>query len=119
MQIQRIFLVIFFPISCLIYANSASSQIKEQSNHDINQSKEFLKEMLPIKQQKIVYNLSKFATQYKKTPNAIQKFLLRKKRKQFLNEQINDLFLTEWIGRIKELKTTENGKAFFNGRGKH
>ena len=87
-----------------------SEQLKE-SVSDINPSPEILDAMIPENQQKIMTGLAKFASQYKRTSNAVQQYLIRQKRQQFLAEHLEGLILTEWIGRIKRLRTTEKGKA--------
>ena len=87
-----------------------SEQLKE-SVSDINPSPEILDAMIPENQQKIMTGLAKFASQYKRTSNAVQQYLIRQKRQQFLAEHLEGLVLTEWIGRIKRLRTTEKGKA--------
>jgi len=68
--------------------------------------------MVPEKQQNFMKSLEKFAFQYKTSPNSVEKFLLRQKRQKFLAGQIKDRVFTEWIGRIKNLRTTKNGKAY-------
>jgi len=78
---------------------------------DIFPSAEILDAMIPEIQQKIMTGLVKFASQYKSTSNAVQQYLIRQKRQQFLAEHLEGLLLTEWIGRIKRLSTTEKGKA--------
>ena len=75
-------------------------------------SPEILMSMVPEKQQKFMKSLAKFASQYKKSPNSVEQFLLRQKRQEFLAGQIKDRVFTEWIGRIKTLRTTKNGKAY-------
>ena len=87
-----------------------SEQLKE-SVSDKNPSPEILDAMIPENQQKIMTGLAKFASQYKRTSNAVQQYLIRQKRQQFLAEHLEGLVLTEWIGRIKRLRTTEKGKA--------
>ena len=87
-----------------------SEQLKE-SVSDINPSPEILDAMIPENQQKIMTGLAKFASQYKRTSNAVQQYLIRQKRQEFLAEHLEGLVLTEWIGRIKRLRTTEKGKA--------
>ena len=57
-------------------------------------------------------SLAKFALQYKTSSNSVEQFLLRQKRQEFLAGQIKDRVFTEWIGRIKTLRTTKNGKAY-------
>ncbi|MCS5554886.1 MAG: hypothetical protein NZ878_16365, partial [SAR324 cluster bacterium] len=57
-------------------------------------------------------SLAKFASQYKTSPNSVEQFLLRQKRQEFLAGQIKDRVFMEWIGRIKTLRTTKNGKAY-------
>ena len=56
-------------------------------------------------------SLAKFALQYKTSSNSVEQFLLRQKRQEFLAGQIKERVFTEWIGRIKTLRTTKNGKA--------
>ena len=87
-----------------------SEQLKE-SVSDTNPSPEILDAMIPENQQIIMTGLAKFASQYKRTSNAVQQYLIRQKRQQFLAEHLEGLVLTEWIGRIKRLRTTEKGKA--------
>nr|MCS5546561.1 hypothetical protein [SAR324 cluster bacterium] len=87
-----------------------SEQLKE-SVSDTNPSPEILDAMIPENQQIIMTGLAKFASQYKRTSNAVQQYLIRKKRQQFLAEHLEGQVLTEWIGRIKRLRTTEKGKA--------
>ncbi len=87
-----------------------SEQLKE-SVSDTNPSPKILDAMIPENQQIIMTGLAKFASQYKRTSNAVQQYLIRQKRQQFLAEHLEGLVLTEWIGRIKRLRTTEKGKA--------
>ena len=68
--------------------------------------------MVPEIQQKFMKSLAKFASQYKTSPNSVEQFLLRQKRQDYLSGQIKDRVFTEWIGRIKTLRTTKNGKAY-------
>ena len=75
-------------------------------------SHEILSSMVPEKQQKFMNSLAKFALQYKTSSNSVEQFLLRQKRHEFLEGQIKDRLFTEWIGRIKTLRTTKNGKAY-------
>ncbi len=75
-------------------------------------SPEILSSMVPEKQQKFMNRLAKFALQYKSSSNSVEQFLLRQKRQEFLAGQIKDRVFTEWIGRIKRLRTTKNGKAY-------
>ena len=75
-------------------------------------SPETLSSMVPEKQQKFMQSLAKFAFHYKSSPNSVEQFLLRKKRQEFLAGQIKERVFTEWIGRVKTLRTTKNGKAY-------
>jgi len=68
--------------------------------------------MIPEIQQQFMDGLAEYAAKYQASPNAVQKFLLRQKRQQFLAEQLKDRVLTKWIGRIRTLLTTSNGKAY-------
>ncbi len=68
--------------------------------------------MIPEIQQQFMNGLAEYAAKYQASPNAVQKFLLRQKRQQFLAEQLKDRVLTKWIGRIRTLLTTSNGKAY-------
>ena len=73
---------------------------------------EILRSKVPEKQQNFMNSLAKFAFQYKTSPNSVEQFLIRQKRQEFLAGQIKDRVFTEWIGRIKTLRTTKNGKAY-------
>jgi hypothetical protein len=79
---------------------------------NINPSPEILGAMIPEIQQQFMNGLAEYAAKYQASPNAVQKFLLRQKRQQFLAEQLKDRVLTKWIGRIRTLLTTSNGKAY-------
>ena len=94
-----------------VFAPLVWSEQSKESVSDINPSPEILDAMIPENQQKIMTGLAKFASQYKRTSNAVQQYLIRQKRQQFLAEHLEGLVLTEWIGRIKRLRTTEKGKA--------
>jgi len=99
--------LLIFPI---IFLNNALS-IQEQSSLLNEDSQNILNDLISINQKNILKNLQEFAIKYESSPNAIQKFLLRKKRKQFINKHLKDGLFNGWVGRIKKLQTTENGEA--------
>jgi len=111
MGIQKKNLVILLFICFNAFIFTAYSQKKETSKRNKKYSQKILRDIVPLKQQNFMKNLGVFAVQYKTSTNAIQKFLLREKRKLFLKEQLKDRLMQEWVGRILKLQTTENGKA--------
>jgi len=111
MQIKIKVFAIFFLIIFNFSANSVVSSTKQTTKNKSTPATDMLREFVPIKQQIFLDNLEQFANQYKTSPNAIQKFLLRKKREKFINKNLKDRSFNEWVGRIKKLQTTENGEA--------
>jgi len=106
----------YFGISLLIcsvvFATAVWSEQPKNTVKNINPSPEILGAMIPEIQQQFMNGLAEYAAKYQASPNAVQKFLLRQKRQQFLAEQLKDRVLTKWIGRIRTLLTTSNGKAY-------
>ena len=111
MGVQRFFLVILILFFCNYFPYNVHSQKKELTVKNKNNLQEILKEVVPLNQQNFMNNLGIFATQYKTSTNAIQKYLLREKRKKFLNNQLKERLMNEWVGRILKLETTNNGEA--------
>ena len=111
MKIKVKVFAIYFLIIINFFANSVVSKENQTSKHKSTPATDMLREFIPIKQQIFLDNLEQFANQYKTSPNAIQKFLLREKREKFINENLKDRSFNEWVGRIKKLQTTENGEA--------
>ena len=112
MQFKIKFFAMFLLINLNVFVNFAESKEKQTYKQKSTLESDALKEFIPIKQQIFYKNLEQFAIQYKSSPNAIQQFLLREKRKKFINENLKDRIFNEWIGRIIKLKTTENGEAY-------
>ena len=111
MKSQKCFIGTCLVMCYFVFAPLVWSEQLKESVSNINPSPEILDAMIPENQQKIMTGLAKFASQYKRTSNAVQQYLIRQKRQQFLAEHLEGLVLTEWIGRIKRLRTTEKGKA--------
>jgi len=99
-------------ICCVFFATAVWSEQPKNTVKNINPSPEILGAMIPEIQQQFMNGLAEYAAKYQASPNAVQKFLLRQKRQQFLAEQLKDRVLTKWIGRIRTLLTTSNGKAY-------
>jgi len=99
-------------ICCVVFATAVWSEQPKNTVKNINPSPEILGAMIPEIQQQFMNGLAEYAAKYQASPNAVQKFLLRQKRQQFLAEQLKDRVLTKWIGRIRTLLTTSNGKAY-------
>ena len=99
-------------ICCVVFATAVWSEQPKNTVKNINPSPEILGAMIPEIQQQFMNGLAEYAAKYHASPNAVQKFLLRQKRQQFLAEQLKDRVLTKWIGRIRTLLTTSNGKAY-------
>ncbi|MEY8218680.1 MAG: hypothetical protein RPT13_10115, partial [SAR324 cluster bacterium] len=99
-------------ICCVVFATAVWSEQPKNTVKNINPSPEILGAMIPEIQQQFMNGLAEYAAKYQASPNAVQKFLLRQKRQQFLAEQLKDRVLTKWIGRIRTLHTTGNGKAY-------
>lgn len=112
MQITKSLIATCFLLYSCVYAPElwSEQQIKSLSNK--NPSTEILRAMVPETQQKFMNGLAEFAALYKTSPNAVEQYLLREKRQQFLAKQVKDRVFLEWIGRINKLRTTENGKAY-------
>ena len=99
-------------ICCVVFTTSVWSEQPKNTVKNINPSPEILEAMMPEIQQQFMNGLAEYAAKYQASPNAVQKYLLRQKRQQFLAEQLRDRVFTEWIGRIRTLHTTGNGKAY-------
>ena len=99
-------------ICCVVFATAVWSEQPKNTVKNINPSPEILGAMMPEIQQQFMNGLAEYAAKYQASTNAVQKFLLRQKRQQFLAEQLNGRVLTKWIGRIRTLLTTSNGKAY-------
>jgi len=99
-------------ICCVVFATTVWSEQPKNTVKNINPSPEILGAMIPEIQQQFMNGLAEYAAKYQASTNAVQKFLLRQKRQQFLAEQLNGRVLTKWIGRIRTLLTTSNGKAY-------
>ena len=99
-------------ICCVVFATTVWSEQPKNTVKNINPSPEILGAMIPEIQQQFMDGLAEYASKYQASTNAVQKFLLRQKRQQFLAEQLNGRVLTKWIGRIHTLLTTGNGKAY-------
>ena len=112
MQKSKLLFLLTSLFSCFVSAQEIS--INQGLNRTCKKtpSTEILRQMVPDKQKKIMNSLAKFAFQYKTSPNSVEQFLMRQKRKEFLAGQIKDRVITEWIGRINTLRTTKNGKAY-------
>lgn len=103
-------LILLFPI--YIFSPAAWCQKSGNISETKDTTPEIILAMIPKKQNQIMKRLLEFAKQYKTSPNSIKKFLLRQKRHNYLKEQLKNFEVSEWIGRIKKLNTTENGKAY-------
>ena len=99
-------------ICCVVFATTVWSEQPKNTVKNINPSPEILGAMIPEIQQQFMDGLAEYAAKYQASTNAVQKFLLRQKRQQFLAEQLKDRVLTKWIGRIRTLHTTGIGKAY-------
>ena len=110
--IKKNYLKILLLLCCFLFSSAAWSQQMKISLSRTNLAPEILRGMIPEKQETIMNALAEFAAQYKASPNSVKKYLLRQKRQKFLAEQLTDLVVSEWIGRIQTLHTTENGKAY-------
>ena len=108
---QKNFIGTCLLLCCSVFATDVWSEQLKESVTNTNPSPEILGAMIPENQQNIITSLAKFALQYKRSSNAVQQYLIRQKRKEFLAKHLEDIVLTEWIGRIKTLRTTEKGKA--------
>ena len=109
---HREFFGICLLICSVVFATTVWSEQPKNTVKNINPSPEILGAMIPEIQQQFMNGLAEYAAKYQASPNAVQKFLLRQKRQQFLAEQLNGRVLTKWIGRIHTLLTTGNGKAY-------
>ena len=112
MQKIKLLFMLNFLFCCFASAQGSNNNQRLNKICKKYPSPEILMSMVPEKQQKFMQNLATFAFQYKTSPNSVEQFLLRKKRKEFLAGQIKDRVFTEWIGRIETLRTTKNGKAY-------
>ena len=109
---HREFFGICLLICSVVFATTVWSEQPKNTVKNINPSPEILGAMIPEIQQQFMNGLAEYAAKYQASTNAVQKFLLRQKRQQFLAEQLNGRVLTKWIGRIRTLLTTGNGKAY-------
>ena len=109
---HREFFGICLLICSVVFATTVWSEQPKNTVKNINPSPEILGAMIPEIQQQFMNGLAEYAAKYQASTNAVQKFLLRQKRQQFLAEQLNGRVLTKWIGRIRTLLTTSNGKAY-------
>ena len=109
---HREFFGICLLICSVVFATTVWSEQPKNTVKNINPSPEILGAMIPEIQQQFMDGLAEYASKYQASTNAVQKFLLRQKRQQFLAEQLNGRVLTKWIGRIHTLLTTGNGKAY-------
>jgi len=109
---HREFFGICLLICSVVFATAVWSEQPKNTVKNINPSPEILGAMIPEIQQQFMNGLAEYAAKYQASTNAVQKFLLRQKRQQFLAEQLNGRVLTKWIGRIRTLLTTSNGKAY-------
>jgi len=109
---HREFFGICLLICSVVFATTVWSEQPKNTVKNINPSPEILGAMIPEIQQQFMDGLAEYAAKYQASPNAVQKFLLRQKRQQFLAEKLKDRVLTKWIGRIRTLLTTSNGKAY-------
>ena len=112
MQNSKFLFSISFLFCCIISAQEIWSNQGLNTFCSKYPSPEILMSMVPEKQKEFMNSLANFASQYKTSPNSVEKFLLRQKRQGFLAGQIKDRVFKEWIGRIKTLRTTKNGKAY-------
>jgi len=112
MQNSKFLFSLCFLFCCFVFAQEIWSNQGSNTFCKKYPSLKILMSLVPEKQQKFMKNLEKFAFQYKTSPNSVEQFLLRQKRQKFLAGQIKDRVFTEWIGRIKTLRTTKNGKAY-------
>ena len=99
-------------ICCVVFETPVWSKQQIDSLENVNTSPEIIGAMIPEIQKKIMNGITGFAVEYNGSTNAVKKFLLRKKRQQFLAEHLKDRVLSGWIGRIRKLLTTSNGKAY-------
>ena len=99
-------------ICCVVFETPVWSKQPIDSLENVNPSPEIIGAMIPEIQKKIMNGITGFAVEYNGSTNAVKKFLLRKKRQQFLAEHLKDRVLSGWIGRIRKLLTTSNGKAY-------
>ena len=111
-SLKKIFLTTLLLLCCFVFSPAAWSQQLEKSLRKTNYAPEILRAMITEKQQIIMNTLAEFAAQYKASPNSVKKYFLRQKRQKFLAEHLKDFVVSEWIGRIQTLHTTENGKAY-------
>ena len=112
MQNSRFLFSLCFLFCCVVFAHEIQSNQGLKTFCNKYPSPEILMSIVPEKQQKFLKILEEFAFQYTTSPNSVEKFLLRQKRQEFLAGQIKDRVFTEWVGRIKKLRTTKNGKAY-------
>ena len=112
MQNSKFLFSLCFLFCCFVSAQEIRSNQGLKTFCNKYPSPEILMSMVPEKQQKFMKSLAKFAFQYKTSPNSVEQFLLRQKRQEFLAGQIKDRVFTEWIGRIKTLRTTKNVKVY-------
>ena len=112
MRNSKFFFSLCFLFCYFVFAEEIRSNQRLNTFCKKYPSPEILMSMVPEKQQKFMKNLAKFAFQYKTSPNSVEQFLLRQKRQEFMTVLIKDRVFTEWIGRIKTLRTTKNGKAY-------
>ena len=80
MQNQKKIIGTCLLLCCSIFATDVWSEQLKKSMTNINPSPEILEAMIPEKQQNIITSLAKFALQYKRSSNAVQKYLIRQKR---------------------------------------
>jgi hypothetical protein len=112
MQNKKLLFLFHFLICCFVSAEVVGSNPGLNKVCKTYPSSEILSSMVPEKQQKFMKRLARFAFEYKTSLNSVEQYLLRKKRQEFLAEEIKDRVFIEWIGRIKTLSTTKNGKAY-------
>ncbi|MBT5486477.1 MAG: hypothetical protein HOK56_04770, partial [Deltaproteobacteria bacterium] len=77
-------------ICYVVFTTSVWSEQPKNIVNNINPSPEILEAMIPEIQQQFMNGLAEYAAKYQASPNAVQKFLLRQKRQQFLSEQLKD-----------------------------
>ena len=110
--IKKLYIKLALLLFSIILSTTTWSQQLKIDLNKTNPAPEILRTMIPEKQHTIMNAIVEFAAQYKASSNSVKKYLLRKKRQKFLTEQLNDLVVSDWIGRIRTLQTTQNGKAY-------
>ena len=85
---HREFFGICLLICSVVFATTVWSEQTKNTVKNINPSPEILGAMIPEIQQQFMNGLAEYAAKYQASTNAVQKFLLRQKRQQFLAELV-------------------------------